>query len=161
ATYTQSTALIEMGWKLVHTQSGGQLFHEYIVQVDPKGNPVKDEDGHPKPARPVYLQLADGKIEPALTLNRGSFGQNPPIGFQAMGCSFVVTQDGFMLTTRHVVAPWESRYTFPRIPGILIDAKTLNVIGRLDEPPSDWVPTNARVLGRRPIVGKLVEGRID
>jgi serine protease Do len=34
-------------------------------------------------------------------------------------------------------------------------------LSRLEQAPRDWVPASARALGRRPLTGKNVEGRLD
>jgi S1-C subfamily serine protease len=136
------------------------VYHEYHVDTDGQGAPVANKSGEIVPV-PVYVQLPDGRIEPSLSLDRGEFGQNQPIGGRLTGTGFVTTRDGFILTNRHVAASWETAYGgFPQCAGRLVklDSKT---VSQLDAPPRDWVPATARVLGRRAVVGKNVDGRLD
>jgi S1-C subfamily serine protease len=145
--YTDATVFVEMSWKLFAPEVG-QIFHEHIQPKDRKAPPV-----------PVYLRLADGSVEPSLIAERGPNGIHEPIGSGSRGSGFVVTNDGFILTNRHVAAPWETSYTRLR-PGVVYDLQTRR-LERLDQPPTRWVPAASKLLGRRAIVGKNVEGRLD
>ncbi len=158
--YTEATVFIEVGWKLIFTQTGGQVYHEYHVATDDKGRPVRNQAGQVV-AVPVYVRLPDGKIEPSLSLEQGTFQQNPSIGGRHTGSGFAVTSDGYILTNRHVAATWETSYVgFPEGGGLLVDLESKKIT-KLQDAPRDWVPAAARVLGRRALTGKNVEGRHD
>ena len=153
-TMTNATVLIEMGWKLIHTPTGSQIYHEYI--------PVKDKKGKVQFIA-AYMQMSDGSIEPSLTLQSGQ--ANRSIGGNgASGTGFVITNDGFILTNRHVAAPWFTEYHFPpnALPGALFAmGQKGKEFKSIIQQPLRWVPAEAKAVGREPISGKLLEGRND
>jgi hypothetical protein len=79
STNTESTVFIEVGWKLIYTQTGQQLYQEYILPTDSDGNRLK-RNGELIPALPVFVKMPDGKIEPDLALGQGRASSSPAMG---------------------------------------------------------------------------------
>ncbi|MGQ9898630.1 MAG: trypsin-like peptidase domain-containing protein [Acidobacteriota bacterium] len=137
AANSASVVYFEVGWKLIYTQNGQQLYHQF-------------QDG-----LPLFVRLADGTIEPWLTTRPDG---NRPIGGEHTGTGFVVGEDGFILTNRHVAASWKSRYEFPDAAGVVYDVKTRNVSFLATLP--EWVPSETKQAGGKFLQGGF-EGRND
>ena len=152
--YRFSTVFIASAWTLVHTHTGEELYHRY--RQDPKS----------KRWLPAYIELVDGRIEPWLWAGAEN-GNNAKITNSLRASGFVVKDDGFILTNRHVAAPWRSDYDLI-LPGLLYGWDTqkgeLVKTGELTEQdayrlPSHWVPAEAAFVGDTSVSGKLVDGR--
>ncbi|HEY7493629.1 MAG TPA: serine protease, partial [Candidatus Tectomicrobia bacterium] len=87
-----ATIYIEVSWKLIHTKSDRQVYHRY-------------EGGGKYPA---YIQVGE-QIFPWLSTEADN-NTNTPIGSEARGSGFVVANNGYILTSRHVAAQWHTRY---------------------------------------------------
>jgi S1-C subfamily serine protease len=148
---------IDLSWKLINSQSGRQIFHQYVRNewTDKEGvkhRIVDDNRGWVA----TYIVLNDGTYEPSLTEEaNGSL----PIGGSGGGSGVLTSANGFIVTARHVGAGWKSRYDYPNsaYPGVIwvrkqdgswgFDAdesgkpKTYNI-------PTNWVPANTRQFGR-------------
>ncbi len=139
---SRNVVFIEIGWNLKMT-NGEQLYH---VKV-----PVKELGVINYYA--AYTTNTLGAIEPLLCAK----GEEPagailePIGGFGTGTGFVVDPRGFIVTNRHVAAPWETTYAFKPtdFPGRLY---VLNTRGGLSHVPgrsvmpqdvATWVPANA------------------
>ena len=137
---------IEMGWKLVLTQTGDQLFHVYL--------PVKE--GSQTRYVASYIRNSQGVIEPYLATK--SFApvsaSLEPIGGFGSGSGFVVDERGFIITNRHVAASWLTSYNFPQhaFPGLLLEFNTKGeyiITKNAVTGISNWVPAEAMNYNRQ------------
>jgi hypothetical protein len=145
--YSNSVVYIEVGWKLIYTPTGGQVYHRYI-RNELNGRQLVP-DG--RPAVAAYV-VVDNNIEPLLTLDSR---QGPPIGGEHTGSGFAVTSDGFILTNRHVAATWKTSYQFPStaVPGVIIQngGIALQADGTpyyVRQAPGNWVPAATKQAGQ-------------
>lgn len=124
---------------------------------------------------PLFVR-SEGKIEPLLAAGDGG-GTNIAIGGLGTGSGFVVREDGFIITNRHIAAAWTLGYVWPAdMPaGVLLDEDgTIDRTLTRSDLPRDWVPQkgvsaaeSARFdPGRKRVVGKInrlkgADGRHD
>ncbi len=151
---TNKVVFIEFGYKLIHTHSGDDVYHRYMIQEDKKTK-KKSEVA-------MYIE-SNGKIEPFLGLKKDIEAGRPIAVSGASGTGFVVDKNGFVLTNRHVAASWHTSYQFPQDAhnGILFrfTEKGLEPAGMLQYPPHDWVPAESKHFGQKPVSGKILEGQ--
>ncbi|NND32529.1 MAG: FHA domain-containing protein [Saprospiraceae bacterium] len=152
---TNKVVFIEFGYKLINTTTGDDVYHRYMLQEDKKTKQVFEV--------PLYIEV-NGAIEPFLGLKKDIEAGRPIAISQASGTGFVVDKNGFILTNRHVAAPWNTSYSFPpdAANGILLrfTEKGLEPSGTVKYPPMDWVPAESKFFGQKPISGKILEGQV-
>jgi len=155
AANANKVVFIEFGYKLINTTTGDDVYHRYMVQEDKKTKKKYEVA--------MYIQTESG-IEPLLGLKSEIETGRPIAVSQATGTGFVVDKNGFILTNRHVAASWNTSYQFPydAYNGVLfqITRKGLEPIGTVRNPPSDWVPSETKLFGQKPISGKVLEGQV-
>ena len=96
--YGNSTVLIEMSWRLYDKETGRPIYHKR----------VEFEDNRQKKSLPGYLKLDSGKIVPWLTTEDEN-NSNYEIRQGGSGSGFVVSEQGFILTNKHVASGWMVR----------------------------------------------------
>ena len=93
--YGNSTVYIDMHWRLYDKETGRPIWHKR----------VEFEDNKQKKYLPGYLRMDDGKIVPWLTTEDDN-NSNFEIRAAGTGSGFVVNEQGFILTNKHVASAW-------------------------------------------------------
>jgi S1-C subfamily serine protease len=147
---------IEFGWSLFDTRTNDELWHEFTAVKDANNNVSY---------MALYIQNDNGAIEPYLKLKRDAV-EGIPIGLTgASGSGFVVSEDGYILTNRHVAAGWNTSWGFSNsaFPGLLVRIKdgkqVIDYESRvMYENVSGWVPGNATMVGGRSVPSGTIRG---
>lgn len=150
--YEKSAVRIKRHWKLINNNTGRQVYFLYVSvkSLKQKGIPTKSK----AESVPVYVENDLGSYEPVLVEDKGQF--NIPVEESVSAGGFVVTTDGFIMTSRWVAAPWDSvmRYDGTSIPSGIIMSADLKRISKIDiPPPVDWIPS--RTKSQSGMIGKL------
>jgi serine protease Do len=97
--YGNTTAQIDRAWRLYDQKTGKPVFHQtFAVTIDKKSGQ--------KATYPAYVRLPGNLgIVRWLTLEDDN-RTNIEIGGRGSGTGFVVSEQGFMLTNKHVAAAW-------------------------------------------------------
>ena len=150
---TDKVVFIEFGFKLIHTGTGDDIYHQYSLQKNKKTG--KNE------LYPLYIEVESGIVEPYLGLKKDvEYGAAIAMS-GATASGFIVDEKGFILTNRHVAAAWQSYYTFPEsaATGLLYRyvGGEWKIVGTVDA-PTNWVPSESKFFGQKPLSGKIIEG---
>lgn len=132
---------IDVVWRLI-SPTGGLVYHRY----DCEGGAC-------------YIEVSDGErlfIEPLLAYEKYG-ATSSAIGGKFAASGVVISNDGFILTNRHVAFAWETAYNFPEelATGTVIkrDGSTRSI--DLKKEPVSWIPA----LTRQTIYTEITEKR--
>lgn len=137
AEHGASTVFIEVSWRLTDATSGKQIYHQ-TVNIADKGR------------FPAYVKTRDGRYEPLLTVDDRGGAQ--PIAGTHTGTGFVVSDNGLIMTNRHVAAAWHAPYEL-KFPGVVVERRRNDnrevetvVVEELEAAPDslrNWIPTRS------------------
>lgn len=147
--FSNSTAQIGIRWRLYDATVGKPVFHK-VVKCRINGR---------EELKLGYVRLKDKTIVRWLTLEDGE-RSNIHVGNAATGSGFVVSENGFLLTNKHVASPWSYAYSDSGYgTGVVFDLNNLNAdscanraVFSLNDNSADanaingWIPENGGML---------------
>jgi serine protease Do len=152
AANTEMVVKIYVSWDLYELSSNEELYHEYTY------------DATSKSYRPLFIQTNNG-VEPYLVTKKYS-QTGIAVGSSGTGSGFIVSEDGQIITNRHVAASWMTRYNgylWDNFPGYLIEGKNSKGQLVISKEPTvtqndafGWVPSESMMVNGQP---SKVEGR--
>ncbi len=104
--YGPATAKLSVQWRLFDETTGRPIFLRTWLYQDKK--------------YPLYVKLANGTVVPWLTLDDEN-RKNKPIAEKLEGSAFVVSEQGFMLTNKHLAAAWKLPFSDSDTTGLLVE----------------------------------------
>jgi S1-C subfamily serine protease len=97
--YGNATVMVNMQWRLYDRETGKPLFHK-VIEVPTQKGTVKV---------PCYVDMGENKIYRWLTTEDADH-LNYEVGETGTGSGFVVTDQGLIVTNKHVAAGWLVNY---------------------------------------------------
>ena len=108
--FGNATVLIEASWRLYDSRSGKEVFHRTQV--------------HRNQRLPCYIEGPNGILLRWLT-TEDQTQTNLPIAMASRGSGFVISENGFIMTNKHVAAGWMVNYAPPTLNHPLISPERI------------------------------------
>ncbi|HMG69130.1 MAG TPA: hypothetical protein VK588_15640, partial [Chitinophagaceae bacterium] len=147
----------ENATKLVQVLYSWQLFDSVYDGLRPEYAIVKDPVTKKDYNSALYIRNAQGKIEPYLVITRGYEPGKPSLVSSGNCTGFIISNDGFILTSSDASTGWNSLYNFTdaAFPGSLVSIEnrkqkiTPGVVRKEDL--AGWKAANATMINGKNI----------